>query len=85
MILPGNATNLFSYKKWLKISKPAYAIIAKLKGFYRFQILIKSEKETDPGGAILRKAILDSVTVFKQKSIFKDVKLLYDVDPQSIM
>ena len=76
---------LITYKKWLNISKPTYAIIAKIKRNYRFQILIKSEKETDPGGAILRKAILDSVTAFKQKSIFKDVKLLYDVDPQSIM
>ena len=76
---------LITYKKWLNISPPTYAIIARIKGYYRFQILIKSERETDPGGAILRKAILDSVTAFKQKSIFKDIRILYDVDPQSIM
>ncbi len=76
---------LIPYKKWLKISKPTYAIIARLKGFYRFQILIKSDRTADPGGAILRKAILDSMADYKRKSIFKDVKLFYDVDPQSIM
>ena len=76
---------LLPYKKWLNISKPTYAIIAKLKGYYRFQILIKSDKEVDPGGAILRQAILGSVAKYKQKSIFNDVKLFYDIDPQSMM
>jgi len=76
---------LTSFKKWITISKPTPAIIFRIKGFYRYQILIKSEKTSDPGGAILRKAIFESVTKFKQKSIFKDVKILYDIDPQSIM
>ena len=73
------------FKKWLSISQPTNAIISRLKGFYRFQILLKSDKTKDPGGAILRKAILESITKFKQRSIFKDVKILYEVDPQSIM
>ncbi len=34
---------LIKYKKWLNISSPAYAVISKLKGFYRFHILIKSK------------------------------------------
>ena len=76
---------LLPYKKWLNISKPTYAIIAKLKGYYRFQILIKSDKEIDRGGAILRQAILEGVATYKRKSIFKDVKLFYDIDPQSMM
>ena len=45
----------------------------------------KRQKENDPGGAILRKAILESWTEFNKKSRYKDVKLFYDVDPQSIM
>lgn len=77
--------HIVAYKKWLNISKPTYAIITRIKGYYRFQILIKSEKVSDPGGAILRKAIFESVTKFKQRSIFKDVKILFDIDPQSIM
>ncbi len=73
------------FKKWLIVSQPACAIISRLKGYYRFQILIKSDRTVDPGGAILRQGILESVNLFKKNSIFKDVKLFYDVDPQSIM
>lgn len=73
------------YNKYLKITPPSTALIARLKGNYRFQILIKSSREVDPGGAILRKAVLDSFIEFNRKSRFKDVKLFFDVDPQSIM
>ena len=76
---------LIKYKKWLNISSPAYAVISKLKGFYRFHILIKSSKETDPGGGILRKAILQAFVEFNKKSRYKDVRLIYDIDPQSVM
>jgi primosomal protein N' (replication factor Y) len=76
---------LLAFKKWLSISAPAYAIIARLKGQYRFHILIKSKKDADPGGAVLRKAILESFVKFNRKSRYKEVKLFYDVDPQSIM
>ena len=76
---------LKKYSKWLKISPPTPALISRLKGQYRYQILIKSPKETDPGGKILRKAILDSFTEFNRKSRYKDVRLIYDVDPQSVI
>jgi len=76
---------LKKYSKWLKISSPTPAIISRLKGQYRYQILIKSPKETDPGGKIIRKAILDSFAEFNRKSRYKDVRLIYDIDPQSII
>ena len=76
---------LMRYKKWLQISDPAYAVIARIKGNYRFHILIKSSKEADPGGGILHKAILDSFVEFNKSSRYKDVNLFYDIDPQSIM
>ncbi len=76
---------LLKYQKWLKISDPHSAMISRLKGSYRYQILIKSIKGSDPGGAVLRKAILDSFTEFNRKSRYRDVRLIYDVDPQSIM
>jgi primosomal protein N' (replication factor Y) len=78
-------SELKKYSKWLKISPPAPAIIARLKGQYRYQILIKSLKETDAGGKILRKAILDSFVEFNRKSRYKDVRLIYDIDPQSLI
>lgn len=76
---------LKKYNKWLKISQPIPAIIAKLKGLYRYQILVKSLRQTDPGGKILREAILNSYTEFNRKSRYKDVRLIYDIDPQSVI
>jgi primosomal protein N' (replication factor Y) len=73
------------YKKYLQITPASTALIARLKGQYRYHILVKSNKETDPGGGILRKAILDSFVEFNRKSRFRDVKIFFDVDPQSVM
>ena len=73
------------YKNYLKISDPTTAQIFKLINNYRYHILIKSYKDKDPGGAILRKAILEAWSEFNKKSRYKDVNIFYDVDPQSIM
>lgn len=79
------ASYLKKYDGKLKISPPTEAIIYKLKGFYRYQILIKSYKKKDPSGKILRTAILNSFIEFNQKTKFKDVKVIIDIDPQTIM
>jgi primosomal protein N' (replication factor Y) len=76
---------LSAYKKYLKITPASPALIARLKGLYRYHILVKSFKETDPGGGILRKAVLDSFIEFNRKSRYRDVKILFDIDPQSVM
>jgi primosomal protein N' (replication factor Y) len=76
---------LSAYKKYLKITPASPALIARLKGQYRYHILVKSFKETDPGGGILRKAVLDSFIEFNRKSRYRDVKILFDIDPQSVM
>jgi primosomal protein N' (replication factor Y) len=78
-------TEMQAYKKYLEISAPATALIARLKGSYRFHLMIKSSKDKDPGGKILRQAVINSFIEFNRKSRYRDVKLIYDVDPQSIM
>ncbi|MCX6151828.1 MAG: primosomal protein N' [Ignavibacteriales bacterium] len=77
--------HLLQYKKGLRITSPLPAIIAKLKKNYRFHILIKSDRKIDPGGAYLRNAVLNSFIQYKQKSRYRNVKLYFDIDPQSIV
>lgn len=76
---------LIAYSRQLKITHPIPAMIARLKGLYRFQLVIKSIRKTDPAGKILRTAILNSLVEFNKRSRYKDVRILYDIDPQSIM
>lgn len=83
--ITGFYSEIKKYSKWLKISSPTPAIIARLKGQYRYQILIKSSRQTDPGGKILRNAILNSYVEFNRKSRYRNVRLIYDVDPQSLI
>jgi len=47
--------------------------------------LRKSSKKKDPSGRLLRNAILNSYIEFNQKSRFKDIKPIIDIDPQSII
>ncbi|MGQ9798428.1 MAG: primosomal protein N' [Ignavibacterium sp.] len=77
--------SLRKFEKHLKISEPTTALIYKLKGFYRYHILLKSSRKSDPAGKLLRRAILEAFTEFNRVSRYRDVKLFYDIDPQSIM
>lgn len=76
---------LRKFEKQLKISEPTTALIYKLKGFYRYHILIKSFRNIDPAGKTLRNAVLEAFAEFNRVSRYKDVRLFYDIDPQSIM
>jgi primosomal protein N' (replication factor Y) (superfamily II helicase) len=79
------AKYLGSRGRGFNISPPTEAVIYKIKGSYRFQIIIKSSRKTDPSGKIMRSAILNSYVEFNQKTKFRDVKVIIDIDPQSIL
>ncbi len=73
------------YKKYLKITPPSPAIISKLKRSYRYHLLIKSSKDSDPGGKVLQNALFSAFAEFNRRSRYRNIKLFYDVDPQSIV
>jgi primosomal protein N' (replication factor Y) len=76
---------LLVYKKYLTITPPSPAIISKLKGSYRYHLIIKSSKETDPGGKVLQKALFGSFAEYNRKSRYRNIRLFFDVDPQSVV
>jgi len=76
---------LLKFGDKLIILPPNEAIIAKIKGIFRYQIMVKSLRRTDPGGKILRNALMNAFVDYNQKSRFRDVKLYFDIDPQSVI
>jgi len=73
------------YRKQIDISVPTPALIPKIQKQYRFHILIKSDKESDPGGKILRTAIEKALVNYNQKSRYRNIKIFVDIDVNSIM
>ncbi len=76
---------LMKFSDKLIILPPNEAIISKIKGIFRFQIMIKSMRKSDPNGKILRNALMNALVDYNQKSRFRDVKLYFDIDPQSVV
>ncbi|MFH0733273.1 MAG: primosomal protein N' [bacterium] len=69
----------------LTITNPFPAVIAKIKKSYRFHILIKCPRKLDPSAKYLRSAILNTYALYNQTARFKDIKIIIDIDPQTIM
>lgn len=76
---------LMVYKDTVKITAPSTAVIARLRTEFRYQILIKSNREKDPGGSVLRAVLKQAHQEFLKLRRHYDVKVTFDIDPQSIM
>jgi len=76
---------LQKYSDKIILLPPNEAVIAKIKGIYRFQIMLKSLRKVDPNGRILRNALNNAFVEFNRISKFRDVKIYFDIDPQSVL
>ncbi len=76
---------LKKYKRSITLTPPHEAVIYKIKGNYRFHIVLKCDKKIDPSGKLMRNALLNSYIEYNQKSKFRDIKPVIDIDPQSII
>lgn len=77
--------SLQEFGKGLDIAPPNPAPVERIKSFYRYQIVIKSYKNIDPSGKLLREAVTESFIKFRDTSRFRDVRVSIDIDPQTIM
>ncbi|MCH7674879.1 primosomal protein N' [candidate division KSB1 bacterium] len=59
--------------------------ISKIKKRFRWQILLKGDKEKDANGKILKKAIQNAHGIFKSENKSRGVRIAIDVDPVSII
>ena len=68
-----------------KILGPIPAPLSKIQQKYRWQLIIKSDKRTDPSGQIVRTHLLDALRKFKSSKYAKEVRILIDIDPISLL
>lgn len=73
------------YKEQITVSSPSTAVIARLREEFRYQIMVKTKREKDPSGSILRGALAAARQQYQNIRRHHDVKIIIDIDPQSIM
>ena len=81
------ATCLTGVRDGLKILGPSSAALSRLKGMYRWHIIIKSAKENDPGGHILHRAVQNALHMYRSSQAGKSraVRVIVDTDPAGMM
>ncbi len=60
---------------------PSPAALARVKNLFRYHLIVKASKQTDPTGRMLRESIRRS---FPQK-LPQDVKVILDIDPYGVL
>ncbi|MCI0513522.1 primosomal protein N' [candidate division KSB1 bacterium] len=68
----------------VEILGPAPAPVTRIQNQYRWHLVFKSSKATDPSGAILRRAVTQAAKNFRETFGDSKVKLVIDVDPLSM-
>jgi primosomal protein N' (replication factor Y) len=71
-------------KKFLEILPPNQPLFSKLKDYYRYHLLLKSKKDTDPSGNYLIK-VLNAVKDYSEKNISSKVRVSIDMDAINLL
>jgi len=64
---------------------PIPAPLPKIKGLFRYQLILRSENRKDPGGKRIRNCIRTALLQFYEKNDFRNVRLAIDVDPVDML
>jgi primosomal protein N' (replication factor Y) len=74
-------------RQGLDVLGPAAAAISRLKGSYRWHVVVKGIRRVDPSGRRLHRLLKESVAAFLRTSLGRNgsVKMILDVDPQGMM
>jgi primosomal protein N' (replication factor Y) (superfamily II helicase) len=64
---------------------PSPAVLSKIKNDFRWQIIIKADKEKDKNGSAARATIVGIVNEFQKARSFSNIKIIVDIDPTGIM
>ncbi len=68
----------------VEILGPAPAVVVRVRGLYRYQLLVRSAREVDASGTALRNAVKQGLAEYKAAKGEVGVEIEVDVDPQSV-
>lgn len=68
-----------------KILGPIPSPISKIQKQYRWQLIIKCDKQADPASQLLREILIRALKKFKSSKHARAVKILIDIDPISLL
>jgi primosomal protein N' len=72
----------FKYSSYLDIGTAVQPLISKVKDQYRYHIIVKSSRKTDPSGKILIEALRNVKSIVKPS---RDIRISYDIDTFNFM
>ncbi len=64
---------------------PVASPISKKKGQYRYQIILRNTRKSDPAGRKLRNIVQTALNYYKKRFHYPDVRLTIDVDPMDML
>ncbi|MFQ5863901.1 MAG: primosomal protein N' [bacterium] len=74
-----------SLKGPFSVLGPTPSPIVKIKNLYRWQLILKGNRYSDPTGKHMRQAIRKAETLYKNAHTSRGVKIAVDVDPVSLI
>jgi len=78
-------TNLLPRRNIFERLGPVPCPISKIKKLFRYQIILRVEKEQDPGGKQLRNHLQHAMSHFRKQVKFPHVRVAIDMDPVDTM
>ncbi len=68
-----------------QVMGPAPAPLSRLQNLYRFQIIVKSDRRTDPSAAAMRAAVRKAAAQYHNLHRYSKVRISIDIDPLVIL
>ena len=71
-------------RKWIAVSPPTPAATPKIKGEYRFHILVRTSRAADPNASRLRQSVRRAANDEAWRERYGDLRVVFDVNPYSV-
>ena len=69
----------------VEIFGPTAALIWKLRSYYRYQIIVKNNRQLDPGGKVFYTFFSSALEKYRETHATKSVELIVDIDAQGTL